>query len=203
MIHQIEPWVKHNSNLNIKRLKSSHVEYTKIWINPFSNLFTDIQPNKEFRSKILKGLIQIYDSWEYSLLNFGEPYKIYIWLYEPHFNLSQIVVAVGNKINYYDSIFSKTEIELSFPNEKYETDISSFHWKSYVHEDLIRESEFIESKPEDYIDMDAYQSDQKFYKKLLSKNLRTTDISVNDTITDRLFHIKKGTIFVGMKTEMS
>ena len=75
---EIEAWIDSYKNHDIGYLTRFDRDYAKIRVHPWSGIsLTESQipePKGETKKRILKGLIQIYDSWKNTLEQLGEPY---------------------------------------------------------------------------------------------------------------------------------
>src|SRR5690606_9522052 len=109
---QIKNWVEETKHLNIDELFEWRREYAEILIHPWSSgssLIDSIfpEPYGKTKSIMLKGLLEIYESWKIELEKLNKPYYLKIWLCEPRFSRSQIVCAIDDKIDYYENLFNR------------------------------------------------------------------------------------------------
>ena len=88
----IEAWKQRYSRFNAEYADR---EYVKIWVHPYSGislLNSRIpEPRRETRSRMLGGLLDIYDSWKVELDKLGEPYYLKIWLLDENFIDNQTI----------------------------------------------------------------------------------------------------------------
>ncbi|MDN4617549.1 hypothetical protein QCD85_05535 [Paenibacillus sp. PsM32] len=91
-IKQIEDWKQRYIHLDIEQLERHHRDYVKLWINPFYQL-TKRNPPVWYARLIFGAMIEVYESWYQQLKLLNEPFYLKIWLYDPNFISSQIVVA--------------------------------------------------------------------------------------------------------------
>ncbi len=95
--HDIDQWVEYHKNLSLDYLKEYQRDYAKIRAHPWSGIsLTNSQtpePKGLTKTKILNGLIEIYNSWKIELDELDEKYYLKIWLFEPRFSSSQVVCA--------------------------------------------------------------------------------------------------------------
>ena len=107
----IDRWVETHKNLNLEYLKEYQRDYAKIRVHPWSGIsLTNSQtpePTRQTKTKILSGLIEIYDSWKNELDKLGENYYLKIWLFEQRFASSQVVCALGDYLEFYENTFLK------------------------------------------------------------------------------------------------
>jgi hypothetical protein len=105
----IERWRITNLELGLDHLKKYNYDYAKILIHPWCDISitkSEIPvPKGETKQLILSGLIDIYHSWKSTLDEIGQPYYLKIWLFEPRFSRSQVVCAIGDRIDYYENMF--------------------------------------------------------------------------------------------------
>lgn len=76
----------------------------------------------------------------------NEPFYLNIWLYNPHFIHSQIVVAFRECLDYYNSTFDKSSIKKNFPSHLYGSvpDIQALNWELAIDSDHYWLSELLD-----------------------------------------------------------
>ncbi|WP_042163504.1 hypothetical protein [Paenibacillus gorillae] len=117
-IKQIEQWKLDYIHLDIEQLKSNQRDYVKLWIDPFYRL-TRRNPPMWYSRLLLEAMIEVYRSWYQQMKGLNEPFYLKIWLYNPHFIHSQIVVAFRECLNFYDHTFDKSTDHKAFPANLY------------------------------------------------------------------------------------
>lgn len=130
---QIHQWIHHGLFINLDDLKKHKYYYHKIWIGPWRRLLLNSrfkEPKKQTRTELIKGLEQIYNAWDKELMKLNEPYYLKIWIFEPTFSQSQIVCAIGEKIEWYESLFGEMVSDSAIPNFSGKL-IGNFNWKKY------------------------------------------------------------------------
>lgn len=80
-------------------------------------------------------MIDVYLNWYEKMTRENEDFYLKIWLYEPDFISSQIVVSYKDCINAYNDTFDKNHITKKFPFHKYESledKLSLFDWEAHI-----------------------------------------------------------------------
>jgi hypothetical protein len=122
-----------------------------------------------FRKRIVKALTEIYECWKGQLEKVYENYYLKLWLFEPNFYNSQVVVGIEHKINYYNNLFDLHEKYRSFPTsyQNKDCDLISFNWVCclekifHLEEDLS--SEEIANLEKKNCSVGILDSGKKFY----------------------------------------
>ncbi|WP_151761829.1 hypothetical protein, partial [Acinetobacter seifertii] len=116
-IRKIKQWIDDHLDLDIAYLKRYQCEYVKFWVDPWDRLsLTNSQypqPQGIYKELFFNGLLQIYMSWKEQLDFLDQPYYLKIWLFENDLKRSQVVCAIGEKIEYYQNLFEKPLDETS------------------------------------------------------------------------------------------
>lgn len=183
-IKKIEKWKNENINLDLEVLKQRNRDYVKIWINPWYRLEKRNPPNWYCRL-ILKSMIEIYMNWFKTLEELGEPFYLKIWLFDPNFINSQIVVAIGDELNFYDNVFERNISEKKFPYEKYDMKdlgLKDFNLDLFIDENVLYE------KLDDLSLREVNKLKKKAYEILNAEY---------DDIEDICYRVKIGDIWVG------
>ena len=200
---EIEKWRINYLRIDFDQLKKLGDDYVKIWIAPWQNLrYLDgnrATPKKGVKDQILNALIDIYESWEYQLKLNGEPYYLKIWLFDPRFIKSQIVCAIGHKLNFYDSVFYSDNTERTFPLNNFSKieRISQFCFESYLDEEITTDDDFERNL---YKSNSDYIHDQKYLTKLKNGKARIEEI-ISDGEKYNAYFVKKGNVWVGEKCQ--
>jgi hypothetical protein len=203
-IKQVGYWKDYSKELSIERLKENLYAHAKIYVSPYhwariSSTNSEIpEPRGKIRKIIFSGLLDIYDAWKNQLKNLGEPYYLKIWISEPKFSDSQVVCAIGDKIEYYENLFMETESEIPFPVEKFANEkdrINKMEWESFYDEDLLCENDL--GDPGDWKNIEDYKAQKRWYHQKLKKSHRTVILDPPDNGVDELYLFKKGLIWVG------
>ncbi len=195
---QIELWRQYNLKLDFKKLSETQLQYAKIRVHPWNSISVTKSSipsiNGKTKKAILNGLLDIYENWKSQLDKKGEPYYLKMWLCEPRFSTSQVVCAIGDKIEYYEELFFKPDNVRTINAKNYgklQDRISKLNWGYYLDEDH-HDSETV-LPPECYETIQDYHEDKKWFDSLLKKPHRT------DKLEDgrELYSFKRGYLWVG------
>lgn len=201
----IEKWKQESLLFDLEYiLKGSSRCYEKISIHPWSGYTTlnskTSEPKGTTKKKIVEAFIDIYGNWKTQLDKIGQPYYLKIWLYEPRFSKSQIVCAVGNFIDFYETTFYKPEVSVAFNMANYEKvkdHLASFIWNNYLDEDHYDNTSLDErdsyETPQEYLKTKAW-----FEKQLLRTHRHIKLEEPNGKVTD-LYSCKRGIVWIGCK----
>jgi hypothetical protein len=179
-IRKLERWKIQHLNLELNRYGYS---YVKIWLDPWYRL-EKRNPPIWFQRLILAALLEIYESGREQVLARGEKLYLKIWLFDPHFITSQVVAAVGERINYYEDLFAQSNETKSFPYQKYlnrSYNLQDYDWVLSVDEDMYFERE-------DELSVEDTES----LKKIA---FRVVEVSNGD----KMYGVKKGDLWLGAR----
>lgn len=123
LVKGINLWTNRNLDLNIEYLKNRERYYLKLYFSPFYNLFYQKNPPHWYKILIVKSLLMIYNNWSKTLKELNIDSYLNIWIMDNEFMQSQVVVAIGDEIDYYDSLFLKRD------KENYISLLNSFYTK--------------------------------------------------------------------------
>lgn len=198
----INNWVESHKVLDLDYLESSHREYAKINVHPWSGIS---MLNSEFlvvsgetRKRMIKGLFEIYKSWKLELDKLDEPYYLKIWLYNPHFSKSQVVCAIGNFLNFYESTFhlpgNKKEMTSNdFGSLRQEA--SQFKWEYALNEEHLDNS--VLGSQEDYETLEEFEEKKKLLEDKLKKPHRTIKTEEDFGAATEFYSFYKGDVWLG------
>ncbi|WP_264740043.1 hypothetical protein [Cytobacillus firmus] len=133
-----EVWKQNSINLDMKLIREYNRDYAKLWIHPFYS-WNRINPPTWFNRLLLEAMIDVYISWYEKMLNEKEDFYLKIWLYDPNFINSQIVVEYRDCLNFYDNVFDKHIKDKLFPIERCATlkdKLNLFNWERHVEADI-------------------------------------------------------------------
>lgn len=136
---KIDALINTHLNLNKLHLEKYGYDNVELWLAPWSNL-TKRYPPLWLQRKYLSGIFRIYEEWDNQLKAIYDSYYLKIWLFYPRFMNTQIVAAIGDKINYYNALFSEHS-EKAIPESYKIKEIEIYNWKSFVDQDVYPESE--------------------------------------------------------------
>lgn len=198
----IEHWIERSKPLDLNYLQSHEREYVKIWVHPWSGISITnseiAEPAGETKKRILQGLIDIYYSWKSSLDELGEPYYLKIWLFDPYFSRSQVVCAIRNNLNFYETTFYRPEQQKKLIPSHYgklANHISCFNWDCHWDEMHFEQADL--GEPEEYASHRDYLEHRKWFNRLMKKPLRKTDYQNQAGETIEAFAHRQGTVWVG------
>ena len=191
-IRLIENWKKQNLDLDVEFLLENQRDYKKLWISPFYDLHMisefecgHINPPNWYNRLLLEAMIEVYKSWDKKLKELNQPYYLKIWLYDPRFIESQIVVAIGDFINFYDTTFTTDDSINIFPEDKYRLknhNVSEFEWELNKDELVLFESEHL--------------GDMRYLNYAKNKAYKIEQANVLGKM-EALIYIRKGNVWVG------
>ncbi|MFD1885797.1 hypothetical protein [Paenibacillus wenxiniae] len=134
----IQLWREQMIELDIETMRSEDFDYAKLWIYPFYSI-APINPPHWFQRLLLSEMIDVYAHWQKRMEQEQEPFYLKIWLYEPNFILSQIVVAYRSRLNFYDHHFQPVSTSQPFPfasTGKLGEQLQQLDWQLCIQEEL-------------------------------------------------------------------
>lgn len=202
--NSIDQWVETHKNLNLDYLKEYQSNYVKIRVHPWSGISVTnsqtLEPKARTKTKILSGLIEIYDSWKRKLDELGEDYYLKIWLFEPRFARSQVVCAIGDYLDHYENTFFKPEKSKKLNPQNYgrlKKEIENFDWEHKLDEDHLDNGE--PGGPELYSTLADYKEAKRWFEKMTKKPHRITKFKEPIGEATELYSFKKGNVWLGEK----
>jgi len=200
----IENWRLDNLGLNLTDylLNERDYYYAKIRVHPWSGISlgnSEIpQPTRKTKQKMLSGLLDIYDDWKKQLDQLGQPYYLKIWIFEPRFKQSQVVCAVGERMDYYENLFYQPETSKTFIPAFYgelKNRLQNFTWECRLDEDHFDNGSVC--SPEMYATRQDYEEDKIWFNRLLKKTHRTEKLKEPIGETTELYSFKRGIVWLG------
>ena len=143
---KIERWKQNAMNLDMDYLRNYQRQYEKLWINPFYKLERRNPPNW-YKSLLLDAMIEVYLEWHQKMKKEDEDFYLKLWLYDPHFINSQIVVAYRNCLDFYDKTFKRRQENKEFPFDKFHSlrdKLEQFEWDLHIESDYYDENDLNE-----------------------------------------------------------
>ncbi|HEX2076877.1 MAG TPA: hypothetical protein VHG08_04185 [Longimicrobium sp.] len=131
-IRQLERLRLEHRQLDVAALREHGVQYVQIWLDPWDRL-VQRNPPYWYRRRILAAFIDIFGAWKTGLEELGEPYYLELWLFEPDFYRTQVVAAVGTRVEYYRTLFPTVPGAPGRPPPQYQDPayaLSSFRWRA-------------------------------------------------------------------------
>lgn len=197
---QIESWRLENLELRMDLINKYSSDYIDILVHPWCDISIINskfpEPKRKTKQLILNALIDIHDSWKNQLDKIGQPYYLKIWLYNPRFSKSQVVCAIGDKINHYENLFYKcadTKEILTSNFGALKNRLEKFNWEHYFDENHYANNEVGEH--ELYATHKDFEERKNWFKRILKKPHRTTKID-EDT---ELYSFRQGDIWVNVQ----
>jgi hypothetical protein len=196
----IDSWTKFHKSIDMDRLKQNGYVYAKAKVGPWANLFNDRPYPADFRRQLLTNLIDFYFNWRHALDLEFDKYYLKLWVQYPRFIDSQLIAAVGDRIDHYDK-FEQIEVEhREFPVREFQNEkerIIKFNWQVYSDIDTYWESEFTQTKLEDFHSPEDYFANQRLFNKLIRDNTPSRLITDEEGNSQRLFYKRKGLLWIG------
>ena len=126
--------------------------------------------------------------------NAGQPYYLKIWLFDPRFSKSQVVCAIGDRIDYYKDLFQKTNYTKQLKSENYgnlKNRPDELEWEYSLDEDHI-ENDYV-GEPAQYLTDNDFLETKNWFAKTMNKPHRITKL--DDDI--EYYSFKKGNLWLG------
>jgi hypothetical protein len=194
----IERWRTENLDLRLDLIEKYNYDHIDIVVHPWCDISiinsAFPEPTRKTKQLILNGLIDIYHSWKKQLDKIGQPYYLKIWLFEPRFSKSQVVCAIGDRIDYYENLFFEPENGKQFQSENYgslKKRLYAFKWEYRLDEDHI-ENDYV-GEPKQYLTDNDFLGTKRWFDKTMKKPHRTTRL--DDAI--EYYSFKKGDTWSG------
>ena len=201
-IKQIENWRINNLEIDLDYFEKSNRDYVKFRIFAWNPVAMSIHnfpnPKGKIRKKIIESFFDIYESWNIQLKELGKPYYLKIWMFEPNIYNSQVVCAINEKIEYYENIFHKPEMQKNIAksgSEKISPRINEYNWSYRIDEIPIFENEYLR---ENFTSDKDYLEEQKWFKRELKKPYREIN-QERDEIKEKIFLLKGSEVWLGEK----
>lgn len=189
---RIEKWKQRVINLDMNHLVQNQRDYAKLWIHPFYAIPRRTPPTW-YNRLLLDAVFDVYNHWHEQMKNTNEQFYLKIWLFDPHFINTQIVVANREALHFYDNTFDTTDHDESFPFQKFtylNEKIKKFSWKLHIDSDVYIESDLIN-------DLKTGWRNEKEIQKIMKKAYKTENINLSKNMSDRSFSLKVGNVWVG------
>jgi len=156
------------------------------------------EPKGKIKQKMLEGLLDIFENWKNQLEKMGKPYYLKIWIFEPRFSRSQVVCAIGDKIDYYENRFFKPPNQKILDLSKYpknKINLEKLNWTYYWDEDELDESSI--GPPENWNNFNEYLENKIWYYKQLKKAHRTSNFINQEGQSNEYYSFFKGHLWIG------
>jgi hypothetical protein len=194
---QIEEWRMDNLTLHLDNVLKRGRGRQDIVVHPWCDISiiksTFPEPNGRTKRLILTGLLDIYDNWKKQLDEYGSPYYLKIWLYDPRFSQSEIVCALGENLDYYNNTFAPAPAR-AFPLHHYNTlqeRLKSMKWSCFLDEDHYSEQEI--GTKEEYASNEDYEEMISDFNRRIRKPHKVSKLEDGT----KLHSFKRGFVWVG------
>lgn len=104
LLRRIEIWKNSNIMLDLNALENYKRDYLKITIDPWYRLVKR-NPPVWYQRYLVDALCDIYLNWENEIKKVRDEFYLKMWLFEKNIINSQIVIAIDDKINFYNNLF--------------------------------------------------------------------------------------------------
>jgi hypothetical protein len=178
-IRQLDRLRLRHRELNMELLRRDGVDYVEILLDPWSRLVSR-NPPYWYRRRILAAFIDIFDAWQDTLERLGEPYYLALWVFDPAFYRTQVVAAVGDRVEGYRDWFDPADRGAAGPVQyrdgSYE--LGRFQWRAGQV-------------------LDVFSAQEDAFDELdVAEWTRTAD-RIEQTADDTLFTFKRGIVWLG------
>lgn len=211
LLRNIEKWKKYNLFFDQELLKEYNYLTSKWMVRPWSDLlrtkYPYPEPNGEFREKIIESFIEIYKNWKTELDKLQVDYYLKIWIFFPNFRESQVVCAIGDKIDWYENVFLENDEKLDFPENEFSKEtnelLSNFSWEHCSSEEVFDDNEVGEE--DEYASKKDYLDSKKWFENFLKSEHRIYQF-IDENKENKTYHyLKTDDVWVGeiKKTKIS
>ncbi|WP_235867381.1 hypothetical protein [Priestia abyssalis] len=188
---KVERWKQEVINLDIDYLSDYQRTYAKLWIHPFYTLIHR-NPPLWYNRLLLEAMIDVYLAWHQKMREEDEDFYLKIWLYDPHFIESQIVVAYKDCLDYYNKTFEVRPNIKEFPYAKFHSlrdKLEKFEWQLFIDSEHYDDNELKEQIEEGF-------ATEKEVSKIKRKAYETLRIE-NEDGSFLQYSLDKGDVWVG------
>lgn len=187
---QIEQWKQRHLELDMEQLSRNNRDYVKLWMDPFYRL-KKRNPPMWFARLWLAAMIEIYRSWAHQMNLVNEPYYLKIWLFDPNFIHSQIVVAFRDCLHFYDQTFDQSKEKKAFPAPKYKgvEGLQALTWELG-----IETNDYWESELQDDIEQGLMR--EKDIQAIRNKSYSSETVTTSYGI-DTVYKVRVGDVWIG------
>lgn len=188
-IKKIEKWKQSVWHLDMAYLAQHQRDYAKLWIDPWYRLIRR-NPPLWYRRLLLQAMFEVYMNWYKQLKATGEEFYLRIWLYEPNFINSQIVVAYRDFLDFYDQALDEASYQRVFPSSKYAyrslcSLLEMFNWELKVETNLYFERDLIEG------------IEQRWHSDKYVERVKQRAYEVTTFEGDTVYCVRVGDVLVG------
>ena len=179
-VSELNDLTSREMTLDLDRLKTYNSYAFELLVAPFSNL-TGRNPPTWYSRLWIEAMATVHRSWHDQLRATGQDFYLRTWIFDPRFFRSLVIVAIGPRIQHYESFFPSigADAHVTFPSEKYRTPSHNlFSWTAAVDEDTC-------SKVADDLE-----------PSFISWLLKRGAVAV-ETEGDTIYHTRKGHVWIG------
>jgi hypothetical protein len=197
LLKRLENFSTINEEFDIESLKSE--KYLYVHLAEHFGEFKNSTIKGRIRESVFKFLLKIYDIWKIELEKLKKPYYLAIWINESELMLSQIVCGIDERIEFYkkNKYFNEQpckDLELNLNQfGKLKSDFQDFNWLSVTNFKRYDNVDYNFPK-ENYVDVEDYYKDKRFYKRVLPKCEK-----VEDGKYGKVYFREFGKIWIGQK----
>lgn len=188
---KIERWKQNVIDIDMNYIREHQRDYAKLWIHPFYSLVRRNPPNW-YNRLLLNEMIDVYLNWYEKMTMEDENFYLKIWLYEPDFISSQIVVSYKDCINTYNDTFDKNLTVKKFPFYKYESlkdKLALFDWEAHIDTEMYWDEELKEDIVTGFRTKDEIN-------EIINKAYKIQKIKLSDG-DDVLYKVNVGEVWLG------
>ncbi|HHY72086.1 MAG TPA: hypothetical protein GX497_02435 [Bacillus bacterium] len=189
---KIGTWKQNFINLDMDAIREYNRDYSKLWIHPFYAI-PRLNPPTWYNRLLLEAMIDVYLDWFEKMKNENQDFYLKIWLYEPNFINSQVVVAYKDFFNFYDNTFDKHTKEKAFPIEKYATlkdKLDLFNWEPHINANIYH----LRDLEEDI--QDGIRTEEEV-RDIINQSYKTEEIELNSYEEEIIYKVNVGDVWVG------
>lgn len=189
---KIERWKQNSIQLDMESLANNERDYVKLWIHPFYRL-EKRNPPRWYCELLLEAMLDVYDSWKCGMESIKQPFYLKLWLYDPSFIKSQIVVAYKDCFDFYDNVFERNVLIKEFPFEKYprlKERLKEYQWELHIDSLSYWESEWLEF-------IEDGEATEKELSDIREKANKIIETKTFEGKPDRIYKHYMGDIWVG------
>ena len=194
----IEKWRLENLELRLDLIEKYDYDHIDIIVHPWCDISiikSDLpEPIRKTKQLMLNSLVDIYHSWRKQLDQIGQPYYLKIWLFKPRFSKSQVVCAIGDRIDYYKNLFFEPENGKQFQSVNYgnlKNSLDELEWEYRLDEDHI-EYDYV-GEPKQYLTTNDFLETKRWFDKTMKKPHRITKLDG----AIEYYSFKKGDTWLG------
>ena len=184
-IRQLERLRLAYRELDVDALRRDHRQYVKIWLDPWRRLVPR-NPPYWYRRRILAAFLDILDAWRERLEAAGEPYYLELWLFHPDFHDTQVVAAMGERLEYYRTLFEPAAKAAAHPPAEYQDaayDLGELNWRAGQVIDVHLAS--------------TYEGDMEGLMALAERGRSADRVQATADGTDTLYIFHRGLVWLG------